>query len=181
MEKGLKAKQEKFCLEYIKCGNAKEAAIRAGYSQKSATPIASEILTYPKVQERLKELRKSMTDAAIATAEEVLIELTRIAMVDMKDFVTVKESGEVIVKDFDTLPAGATRCIKKISQRTVRKKDILDPAGGELLESNLSFELWSKTDALEALGRHHDLFTPGENDPEDKQPINITFSLATKK
>ena len=49
-----------FVDEYIKlrCANAKQAAINAGYSAKSAAAQASQILNDPKVQEYLKQ-RKS--------------------------------------------------------------------------------------------------------------------------
>ena len=38
-------KQKRFCDFYIETGNAKEAAIRAGYSEKTAKQIGQENLT----------------------------------------------------------------------------------------------------------------------------------------
>ena len=41
----LTEKQKRFCDEYIKLGNAKEAAINAGYSKKTAKSMGAENLT----------------------------------------------------------------------------------------------------------------------------------------
>jgi phage terminase small subunit len=49
-------KQEQFCKEYIIDLNATQAAIRAGYSSKTAKEIGCENLTKPNIQERLTEL-----------------------------------------------------------------------------------------------------------------------------
>ncbi|WP_025194170.1 terminase small subunit, partial [Enterococcus faecalis] len=54
-------KQKRFCDFYIETGNAKEAAIRAGYSEKTAKQIGQENLTKPDfrayIDERLAELK----------------------------------------------------------------------------------------------------------------------------
>lgn len=53
---GLNPKQLKFCQEYIKDLNGKQAAIRANYAQKNAESQASRMLTYAKVQEEIRRL-----------------------------------------------------------------------------------------------------------------------------
>ena len=66
----LKEKQEKFCTEYLACGNATEAAIRAGYSKKNARIIAAENLSKPNIQARLKELREQAASSKVLTYRE---------------------------------------------------------------------------------------------------------------
>jgi len=51
----LNPKQKRFVLEYLKLGNAREAAIAAGYSQKSASAQASRLLATPEVQAYRRE------------------------------------------------------------------------------------------------------------------------------
>ena len=66
----LKEKQEKFCIEYLACGNATEAALRAGYRAKTARFIASENLTKPNIQKRIEELREQAASAKVLTYRE---------------------------------------------------------------------------------------------------------------
>ena len=51
-------KQEKFCQEYIKTGNATQSYILAGYDEKAAEQNASRLIRNDKVSKRLDELRK---------------------------------------------------------------------------------------------------------------------------
>lgn len=53
----LKPRQQRFVDEFVLCGNAAEAARRAGYSEKTARTVASEILTYPDIQEAVRAAR----------------------------------------------------------------------------------------------------------------------------
>ena len=60
-------RQDDFCLYYFECGSAIKAALKAGYSTKTADVIASENLTKPKIQERLASLRQKTEDSTVAT------------------------------------------------------------------------------------------------------------------
>ena len=66
----LKEKQEKFCTEYLACGNATEAALRAGYSPKNARIIAAENLSKLNIQERIKELRQQAASSKVLSYQE---------------------------------------------------------------------------------------------------------------
>ena len=57
---GLNARQKKFVEEYLKHGIAKEAAIAAGYGERSATKQASRLLSMPAVQEYRRELETKL-------------------------------------------------------------------------------------------------------------------------
>lgn len=58
----LNNKQEMFCQEYIIDLNATQAAIRAGYSERSASVTAARLLTNAKISTRVKELMKNRAD-----------------------------------------------------------------------------------------------------------------------
>lgn len=73
-------KHEKFCNEYIKDMNATQAAIRAGYSEKTAGAQASKLLKIVNIKTRVSELRDAYLDENIMTAKQVEYELTRIAL-----------------------------------------------------------------------------------------------------
>lgn len=72
MERKLTAKQRLFCDEYIKSGNAKDAALKAGYSPKTAYSIGNENLNKPELKSYIEEQMKKLESKKIAGAREVL-------------------------------------------------------------------------------------------------------------
>jgi phage terminase small subunit len=79
----LNDRQDLFCREYIIDFNGKQAAIRAGYSEISATSTASEILTYPNIQARITELKQDIFAAVGLTQAKIYRELARLALCDI--------------------------------------------------------------------------------------------------
>ena len=73
-------RHEKFCHEYIKDMNATQAAIRTGYSEKTAKMQGSRLMTNDDIKLRVAELREAYLDENIMTAKQVEYELTRIAL-----------------------------------------------------------------------------------------------------
>ena len=89
MAKPLTSKQEMFCLEYLIDLNATQAAIRAGYSVKTAKDIACENLAKPNIQSRIavamaERAENTKIDAAyvLKMSNELLLR----CMVDGEDF-----------------------------------------------------------------------------------------------
>ena len=88
-------RHEKFCHEYIKDMNATQAAIRTGYSEKSAESQSSRLLRNDKVKKRVAELRDAYFDENIMTAQQVEYELTRIALgLSNEKQVVIEGTGE---------------------------------------------------------------------------------------
>ena len=71
-------KQKKFCDEYIKSGNAKQSAIKAGYSPKTAKSIGQENLTKPDLKAYIDQRLKELSNHQILSAAEVLEYLSRV-------------------------------------------------------------------------------------------------------
>ena len=74
----LTERQRRFCEEYLIDGNASQAAIRAGYSKRSATVVSTTLMKNPQVQAYLKKLLDELHSAKVADAQEVLEYLTSI-------------------------------------------------------------------------------------------------------
>jgi phage terminase small subunit len=72
----------RFCQEYVTDLNGEQAAIRAGYSPKTARFQASDLLTRPNVQEKLAELQAYRAKALEVTAERILAEWAKIAFTE---------------------------------------------------------------------------------------------------
>lgn len=71
-------KQKRFCDEYLIDCNATQAAIRAGYSPKTAVDIGHENLNKPKLQRYINERMEQIQSNKIADATEVLEYLTSV-------------------------------------------------------------------------------------------------------
>lgn len=72
-------KQKKFVAEYLKDANATQAAIRAGYSEKTARSIGQENLTKPDIAEAVSKAQNKVLKSIEIDATEVLKELSIIA------------------------------------------------------------------------------------------------------
>lgn len=72
------AKQRLFCDEYLIDLNATQAAIRAGYSEKTARAMGAENLTKPYIKDYIEGRMTEKESALIADQDEVLKYLTRV-------------------------------------------------------------------------------------------------------
>lgn len=81
----LTPKQKAFADYFIECGNATEAAKRAGYKEKSAYATGSENLRKPQIFEYIEERQKQIEDSRIASAAEVMRYFTSVMRGEVKD------------------------------------------------------------------------------------------------
>ena len=89
----LSKKQELFCKEYLIDLNATQAAIRAGYSKKTADQIGAENLTKPNINKVIMANLAKRSDKAEVSAQYVLDRLAEIDRLDVADILT--DSGEM--------------------------------------------------------------------------------------
>ena len=97
----LTPRQEKFCIEYSKCGNARQAYIAAGYSHKKDSTVdvnACRLLKTDKVQRRLQELAEEAKNDAIADIQEMQEVLTNIIRQNMTEQVLTSDGYMVSKK-----------------------------------------------------------------------------------
>ena len=141
----LTPKQQRFCEEYIVDLNATQAAIRSGYSEKTACAIGLENLGKPMIQALIQEAMYIRSQRTEITADMVVRELALIGFADMADYSAWSKDGVSLI-DSKELPAGASRAVAEVSQ-TVTKD------GG-----TVKFKLHDKKAALELLGRHLNMF-----------------------
>ncbi len=89
----LNAKQELFCREYLIDLNATQAAIRAGYSEKSAYSQGWDNLKKPEIAERIIQLKEERIEGVGIDAEYVLRRLVEIDQMDVLDI--LKDDGGI--------------------------------------------------------------------------------------
>lgn len=92
MAKRMTAKQRRFCDEYLIDLNATQAAIRAGYSKKTAYSIGVENLKKPVIKRYLDERMEEKDKELIADQDEVLKYLTSVLRGNSRSSVVVVES-----------------------------------------------------------------------------------------
>ena len=92
MEKKMTAKQRRFCEEYLIDLNATQAAIRAGYSKKTACSIGNENLMKPEIKRYIDERMAEKDKELIADQDEVLKYLTSVLRGKSRSSVVVVES-----------------------------------------------------------------------------------------
>ena len=77
-EENAEKRHERFCREYIIDYNGTQAAIRAGYSQKSAASQANRLLRDADVLSRVRELQKEQTERLCLSADWVVQRLMQV-------------------------------------------------------------------------------------------------------
>lgn len=163
-EKPLTPKQERFCQEYLVDLNAKQAAIRAGYSAKTAHSIGAENLTKPEVEKRVTELRLELSNKTNVTKERVIEEYAKIAFFDIREIYDV-DGGLINVKQIDDKSAGAIASIKATEEWGE------DEEGNKTIVGTIKeVKIFDKIRALQDLGKHLGLF---EKDNEQKQASSV--------
>ena len=104
-------KKESFCQEFCIDYNGTQAAIRAGYSKKTANEQAARLLTLPEIQQRIAELQKPKAEALQLTRERVLDQYARIGFFDIRTIYTDNNSLKP-VHDWDDAAAAAVAGIE---------------------------------------------------------------------
>lgn len=102
-------KQEMFCREYLIDLNATQAAIRAGYSERTAHALGCENLTKPDIQNRIAELKAQRNEQVNIDATYVLRRLVEIDQMDVLDIMT----DDMSIKPVSECPASWRRYLSE--------------------------------------------------------------------
>lgn len=127
-------KQKRFCDFYIETGNATQAAIKAGYSEKTAAAIGAENLIKPNlktyIDERLAELKNERT----ADAQEVLEYLTAVMRGEYKEatLIGVGEGAQAVV-DIDVGAKDRLKAAELLGKRHALFTDKVDLQTGDIV------------------------------------------------
>lgn len=136
-------KQEMFCREYLIDLNATQAAIRAGYSEKTARATGSENLSKPDIQEFIATLKLARNEKAEIDADYVLHRLVEIDQMDVLDI--LNPTGEL--KPVAEWPL--------VWRTTLSGLDIVEMASEGNTAALLKKIKWpDKVKNLELLGKH---------------------------
>ncbi len=138
-EQQLTDRQERFCREYVVDLNATQAAIRAGYSSKTANRIATKILSKAVIKKKIAQLQSEIAKRTEITADMVVRELAAIGFADVRE--CFDQLGNII--NPKKLPDSIAKVVAGIDVIEV-KKDV----------KVKKLKLWNKVAALESLAKH---------------------------
>lgn len=99
----LTPKQKAFADEYIRCGNATEAARKAKYSERSAGSIGDENLKKPEISAYIAERMRQIDEERIASADEVLRFYSSVMRGELTDQFGLEAALDVRLKAADSL------------------------------------------------------------------------------
>lgn len=143
----LTPKQERFVAEYLVDLNATKAAIRAGYSAKTAGSQAFDLLKKPEIAAAIEAARLKHASNAGLSIERVLLEAQRLAFFDIRKLVD-KDGNPIPINQLDDDTAAA---IQGLDVATVGNMDV---GVGQVLK----YKIADKNAALERLFKHLGLF-----------------------
>lgn len=137
----LSEQRQRFVEEYLTDLNGTQAAIRAGYSVKTAQEQSSRLLSNVMVQEAISKAMAARSKRTGVNQDRVVLELARIAFVNIEDVVDT-DTGKIL--------PNATRddlaCVEGI-----KYKESDNQYGGSV---EREVKVASKLKALELLGKH---------------------------
>lgn len=149
-------KQKRFVDEYLVDLNATAAAKRAGYSEKSASRIAIELLNKTHVSAEIQKRQAKLRGKLEITQERVLEELAAIAFANGTDFATITHNGLVRLTPTDEVPEEKKKAVASIKEG----------------QYGTEIKLHDKVRALELLGKHLGVFDTN-NGSANEQENNI--------
>lgn len=170
-------KQRRFASEYLIDYNSKQAAIRAGYSEKIAAATGCQLLKHPLVSKIIGHQETKLIKRLELSAEEILEQLYYMCTRSAADF--CDENGKIIT-DVHKLSKRAQNTIDGIEQ------DIwYDGEGNQHVKTKL--KLVPKTGAIDMAMKHKGLFAPTKVDnkvsldwdslhgkpPEEPDPVEM--------
>lgn len=166
----LTAKQALFVTEYCVDKNATRAAVRAGFSQKNAENIGCRLLKKSQVADAIARELEQQAKVIRVDATRVLLEYARLAFAD-----TTKAYGpDGKLLPLHQMPADLRRAISsfEVDRRTTND--------GTEVTRLTKVKFHSKSQALEALGRHLNLFVDKLQVEGEGGPVTITIGRTVK-
>jgi phage terminase small subunit len=144
----LTPKQQRFVAEYLIDLNATQAALRAGYSERTAPQQGHENLRKPEIAAAVVAGKDKQLASADLTAVRVLEEYRRLAFIDLRSF--FDEKGELKPpKEWSAEQGAALSSIEVLIKNA--------KAGDGITDTIHKLKLWDKTRALESLAKHFGL------------------------
>lgn len=173
----LNERQKRFIAEYLVDLNATQAAIRAGYSEKTAHSTGCRLLKQADIAASLAKHQEARAERVGITADMVLEELARIGFANIYDYMRLTEQGDAFV-DLSELTREQAAAISEVTV-----EDFKDGRGEKARDvRRVKFKLHDKRPALVDIGKHLGMFVDRkEITGKDGGPIEVSETPASKR
>ena len=159
-------KQEDFAREYLIDLCAKRAAIRAGYSPRSAEVTGHRLLRKAKVQALIQKGREEAQKRNEVSLDEILQEYKRIAFTGMSRFIKINDEGEPVVDLSDCTP-------EDLDLLTETRLEAFNENDGQRQVYRVKIKTMDRLKALETLGKHLGLREKSKEDTQDRLTLAL--------
>ena len=159
----LTLKQRLFVAEYLIDLNATQAAIRAGYSPKTAYAIGEQNIRKPSIQAALKNAMKNREKRTEVTADKVVTELAKIAFANGTNFARIvtgtrkKKVWNEDLEDYDEIDVDE-QFVQFVDTDTLSDDEKAVISAVKETRHGIAVESYDKVRALELLGKHLGMF-----------------------
>jgi len=159
MPAGLTEKQRRFVEEYLIDLNATRAAIRAGYSEKTAYSIGHENLSKPEIADAIAEAKEARSERTKITADYVLQKAVSLLETNISSFLEAPEGGGMPYFDLSKATEEQLAAIESLHLDTAMERDGEDSEGNPQYSEvrKIKVGLPKKKELLELIGRHIDV------------------------
>lgn len=155
----LTPKQQRFVAEYLKDLNATQAAIRCGYSEKTAGQQGFRLLKNAEIAAAIRDTTAKQLQHADLSASRVLEEYRRLAFADLRTLFDAHGNLKPI-QDLTGEEASALASVEVIIKNA--------KAGDGVTDEVHKIRLWDKTKALDSLAKHFGLL---------KESLDVTGAI----
>lgn len=153
---GLTPRQERFVEEYLRDLNATQAAIRSGYSVRTANEQGARLLANASVADAVARAKAERSARLGLTQDRVLQELAAVAFARMPDFAEWGDDGQINLKPSDGLTEDQAAAVAQVTETEKFIKSV--DKGEQLMSRERSIKLHDKLAALKLLGQHIGMF-----------------------
>lgn len=175
----LSTKQRAFIHEYLQCFNATQAALNAGYSERSARTIGAENLTKHDIADAISQ----HLQASAMSADEALMRLADQARGDMSDFISlpVKDKpdadgnpayGFPYIDLGKALAAGKLHLVKEFARtETIRETE----NGEQIISRRVNIKLYDAQSALTTIAKGHGVLDKRGSEDEPLHTVQMSL------
>lgn len=172
--------QKRFAEEYIIDLNATQAAIRAGYSEKTARSQGQRLLTNVDIQDEIQRLKNARSKRCEVSADKVLMEYAKIGFSNISDYLKVDTRERIV--DYQEDEEGNKKPITEMIQSvelfdtdTIEREKMDAVAEIKQTRDGIALKLHDKKGALDSIARHLGMFNDNINIAnKDGKPFEVS-------
>lgn len=161
----LSDKQKRFCKEYVIDSNYTQAAIRAGYSKRSAKMQGSRLMTNDDIKAYIAHLQEKVAKRLEVDADWIGEQFKILANADYSEIIKQMTNTTVSYKSLNEWPKELKMCIKQIKQT----------------QNGVEVVFYDKVKALESLAKHIGYYKEDNKHEVKHSGLNLIIDMSAEE